>query len=225
MDNWILSNVWYTWCVHMFKDMCVKQDYFHVQITESHNSCLCGTKVFTPHVVCMMHTFEQRCTHQVKLLSCEDNRTSQFLPFDTKFLKPYIAAEIIKPCISNFGENNFFFFHVLSLVSQILYWQNFACQFAKMSYLRNLETYITRTLALTEWDKRKCLTKDLYGECSPVSSSNTLIWTRVLHTELHYVQPGGIWAYYFCKDTTTCACNGWNIKQIMIWSWINIDQV
>ena len=35
-----------------------------------------------------------------------------------------------------FFENDSFIF--LSLLSQILYWQNFACQFAKMPYLLNL---------------------------------------------------------------------------------------
>ena len=37
----------------------------------------------------------------------------------------------------------------LSLVSQILYWQKFALQFAKMSYLLSLVTYMTCNLALT----------------------------------------------------------------------------
>ena len=49
--------------------------------------------------------------------------------------------------ISNLGENDFFF-HFLSLVGQILYWQNFACQFAKMSYLRNLITFMACNLVL-----------------------------------------------------------------------------
>ena len=58
----------------------------------------------------------------------------------------HIVAEMIKHCISNFGEN-YLFSHFLSLVSQ--YWQNFACQFAKMSFLQNLVTYMTCNLALT----------------------------------------------------------------------------
>ena len=40
-------------------------------------------------------------------------------------------------------------FFFLSLVSQILYWQNFACRFVKMSYFLNLATYMTCNLVLT----------------------------------------------------------------------------
>ena len=41
------------------------------------------------------------------------------------------------------------FFTFLLLVSQIWYWQNFACQFAKMFYIWNLVTHMTSTLAMT----------------------------------------------------------------------------
>ena len=58
-----------------------------------------------------------------------------------------IIAEMIKPCIV--GDKWLCFFIFLSLISQILYWQNFARQFAKISYLRNLVTYMTCSLALT----------------------------------------------------------------------------
>ena len=44
----------------------------------------------------------------------------------------YIVAEMIKPCMSNFGENVFFFFFFF------LYWQSFVCQFVKNSYSWNL---------------------------------------------------------------------------------------
>ena len=58
-----------------------------------------------------------------------------------------------KPCILNFGEMPFsFLFFVLfffSQVNQILFWQNFARQFAKMFYLLNLVSYITCNLVLT----------------------------------------------------------------------------
>ena len=60
----------------------------------------------------------------------------------------HMKAEMIKPCISNFGENYFLF--SFSVENQILYWQNFACQLAKMSYFQNLVTYMTCTLVLTE---------------------------------------------------------------------------
>ena len=60
----------------------------------------------------------------------------------------YIIAEITKPCVSSFGENDIFLIFVLACLwsSQILYWQNFACQFAKTSYLLNLVTYISCNL-------------------------------------------------------------------------------
>ena len=41
-----------------------------------------------------------------------------------------------KPSISSqiWMKITFFFFHFLLLISQILYWQNFGCQFAKIAY-------------------------------------------------------------------------------------------
>ena len=53
-----------------------------------------------------------------------------------------------KRCISNFGENYLFSFFVASKSDFVLP-KIFACLFAKMSYLRNLVTYMTCTLALT----------------------------------------------------------------------------
>ena len=68
----------------------------------------------------------------------------------------YIVTEMIKPCTCIRYLKVWwkwlifiFFFFFLSLVCQILHWQNFACQFAKMSYLRNPVTYMTCTLVLT----------------------------------------------------------------------------
>ena len=81
-----------------------------------------------------------------------------------------IVVEMITPCISNFGENScgffvavFFccccrcccfvfslFFFFWSLVKSDFILSKFCtCQFAKMSYLRNLVTYMTCNLELT----------------------------------------------------------------------------
>ena len=74
-------------------------------------------------------------------------------------MKNLVSQILVKMTLFSF----FFFF---PLGSQILYWQNFAYQLAKMSYLLNLVTYMTCNLVLTAkydfmlswtfhfWDKR-----------------------------------------------------------------------
>ena len=51
--------------------------------------------------------------------------------------------------VSQFLVKMTFFPSILSLVSHVLYWQNFACQFAKISYFLNLVTYMSCILELT----------------------------------------------------------------------------
>ena len=61
-----------------------------------------------------------------------------------------------KPHISIFGENYFFHFFVATCSSQILYWQNFACQFAKMSYVYTEPCNLHQLLPCI--DSKECFT-------------------------------------------------------------------
>ena len=71
----------------------------------------------------------------------------------------------------------------MSLVSQVLYWQNFACQFAKMSYLWNLTAMnvfmLTRTFHFSRY-KVYHLSDDMFMPSSQLVRNSKLQVTWLL---------------------------------------------
>ena len=87
--------------------------------------------------------------HCFDILSCVNFRLSQFLWILNFMNQKHTVPVMIKP-ISNFGKNYFFsfLFNILSLVSQILYRQNFVSLQRNPTCKGNLVTYMTCTLAM-----------------------------------------------------------------------------
>ena len=113
---------------------------------------------------------------------------------------------MIKPCISFFWWNDFFF-QFLFAVSQILYWQNFAYMYVNL---------------------QKCRTCKLVLLNLVTYMSSNLVLTAMLLDRKHYNQ--GFWTYNIRTDKTlVCACvdnfkqNGifWHqhLPAVRIWTW------
>ena len=108
----------------------------------------------------------------------------------SRFYYKHFITKMMKPCISNLGENDLNFFFFFLLVSQILYWQNFAYQFAKKSilYLLNLVTIRLVILYYSKfWGTRFChLGDDLYNSYSVYLKTQNHIY-RCLYMTLPLV--------------------------------------
>ena len=81
--------------------------------------------------------------------------------------------------ISIFDENDFFFFFVASKSDFVLKKKNFACDFAKMSYLQNLVTYMSSNECFYA-----LLIISLFGIQGSVISS-TICWSKCCHDYDH----------------------------------------